>query len=120
MAKPIKNNLETLLQAWLNNAPDAIFSGMTLAQFRTATAPALTAREQLSKLKQDSRSAIAARENADLLANEDYLRVVNAIRGSELHGENSPFYRALGYKTRNERKTGKTTKVAAEAKKTNP
>ena len=111
MPKPIKTNLETLLQAWDKNDPTAVFSGMTLEQFRTATAPAVVSRAKLSQLKQESRAAIAARQNADRVANEDYLRVVNAIRGSEMHGENSPFYRALGYKTRNERKTGKKAQV---------
>lgn len=115
MAKVIANNLESLMQAWQRIAPDVVLSGMTLEQFRLATAPAVTARTKLGELKQESRSTIAARQTADMQANEDYLRVVNAIRGSELHGENSPFYRALGYKTRNERRTGKTTKTSKTA-----
>jgi hypothetical protein len=98
MPKPINSDLETLLQAWELNDPTGIFSGMTLEQFRTAIAPSLSSRKKLSELKQESRGAIATRKLADTSANEDYLRVVNAIRGSEVHGENSPFYRALGYK----------------------
>ena len=38
------------------------------------------------------------------------LRIVNCIRGHENFGEDSEFYRFLGFKTKAERKTGLTRK----------
>ena len=39
------------------------------------------------------------------------LRIVNCIRGHEDFGEDSEFYRFLGFKTRSERKSGLTRKT---------
>jgi hypothetical protein len=109
--KDITNSIDTLLRAWEELAPDAVFAEMTLEQFRTATAPARDIRQQLAWLDQQRSSLMAARTNADLDANEQYLFVVNSIKGSPKYGENSPLYRALGYVTKAERRSGLTRKT---------
>ena len=86
----IAQSLDNLLRAWKELAPDGIVAEMTLEQFRTATAPALDTRLQIRKLDQERSSTVAAREAADRKANEDYLLVVNSIKGSPKHGEDSP------------------------------
>lgn len=110
----IKSNLalslENLLRAWEELSPESIFAEMTLAQFQTATAPALEARRKLQWLDQERASAVAARDAADRKANEDYLLVVNSIKGTPRHGEDSPLYRSLGYTTKSERRSGLTRK----------
>ena len=45
---------------------------------------------------------IARRDTLDIEANDILQRIINAVK-AELDGENSPLYRALGYKTKNER-----------------
>lgn len=107
----ITQSLDSLLRAWEELAPDAVFSEMTLEQFRTATAPAYETRQQIVWLDQQRRSLIAARRAADGKANELYLLVVNSIKGSPQHGENSPLYRALGYVTKDDRRSGLTRKL---------
>ncbi len=109
--KDITQSLDSLLRAWEELAPDAVFSEMTLEQFRTATAPAYETRQQIVWLDQQRRSLIAARRAADEKANELYLLVVNSIKGSPQHGENSPLYRALGYVTKDDRRSGLTRKL---------
>ena len=106
----IAQSLDNLLRAWKELAPDGIVAEMTLEQFRTATAPALDTRLQIRKLDQERSSTVAAREAADRKANEDYLLVVNSIKGSPKHGEDSPLYRSLGYTTKSERRSGLTRK----------
>lgn len=107
----ITQSLDSLLRAWEELAPDAVFSEMTLEQFRTATAPAYETRQQIVWLDQQRRSLIAARRAADGKANELFLLVVNSIKGSPQHGENSPLYRALGYVTKDDRRSGLTRKL---------
>jgi len=109
--KDITQSLDSLLRAWEELAPDAVFSEMTLEQFRTATAPAYETRQQIVWLDQQRRSLIAARRAADEKANELYLLVVNSIKGSPQHGENSPLYRSLGYVTKDDRRSGLTRKL---------
>lgn len=109
--KDITQSLDSLLRAWEELAPDAVFSEMTLEQFRTATAPAYETRQQIVWLDQQRRSLIAARRAADGKANELFLLVVNSIKGSPQHGENSPLYRALGYVTKDDRRSGLTRKL---------
>lgn len=109
--KDITQSLDSLLRAWEELAPDAVFSEMTLEQFRTATAPAYETRQQIVWLDQQRRSLIAARRAADGKANELFLLVVNSIKGSPQHGENSPLYRSLGYVTKDDRRSGLTRKL---------
>lgn len=106
--KDITQSLDSLLRAWEELAPDAVFSEMTLEQFRTATAPAYETRQQIAWLDQQRLSLSAARSAADANANEQYQLVVNSIKGSPKHGENSPLYRALGYVTKADRRSGLT------------
>jgi hypothetical protein len=109
--RDITLSLDRFLRAWEELAPDAVFSEMTLEQFRTATAPAYESRQQLAWIDQQRASILAARTTNDRDANEQYQLVVNSIKGSPKHGENSPLYRALGYVTKADRRSGLTRKT---------
>lgn len=111
----INVSLENLLRAWEELSADASFGGMTLEEFRTATAPAFMTRQQIAWLDQERASLMAARSAADRDAIGQYLLVINAIKGSPAHGEDSPLYRSLGYKTRTERRSGLTRKPRTES-----
>lgn len=118
--RDITQSLDSLLRAWEELAPDAVFSEMTLEQFRTATAAAYETRQQIAWLDQQRLSLMATRAIADEAATEQYLLVVHSIKGSPKHGENSPLYRALGYVTKAERRSGLTRRnlrVLPELKK---
>ena len=113
--RKITFSLENLLRAWEELAADTTFGGMTLEEFRTATQPAYTTRQKLAWLDQERAATMAARSAADRDAIGQYLLVVNAIKGSPAHGEDSPLYRALGYKTKAERRSGLTRKPRTKA-----
>jgi len=118
MKNRTKNNIAKLnrvADAWEKLAPDAIFAGMTLAQFKAKTKPTL-----------DKQAAILAME-ADLTGNRRELmdisrdsynwtgKVINAIRGDVNYGDDCPLYAAIGYIRRSERKSGRTWKAQAAA-----
>lgn len=114
--RDITLSLSNLLRAWEELAPEAAFAGMSLEQFREATASAFTNRQKLTWLTQERAATVAARAASDRDAVEKYLLVVNAIKGSPAQGENSPLYRSLGYVTKSERRSGLTRKtVGTEA-----
>ncbi len=112
--RSINASLENLLRAWEELSADASFGGMTLEEFRTATAPVFTNRRRIAWLDQERASMMAARSAADRDGIGQYLLVVNSIKGSPAHGEDSPLYRSLGYKTRTERRSGLTRKPRTE------
>jgi hypothetical protein len=106
----MNERIEVFQAAWLENAPDAVFAGMTLAEFKEAVKAPVDLRDEIQVLDQqvertkvDSLKAIsAATEVLDL--------VVNSVRGTPGFGADCALYRALGYVRKSERKTGLTRK----------
>ena len=76
----------------------------------------------MDALKLEYRGKIAARQSMGEELRDIRLRIVNCIRGHEDFGEDSEFYRYLGFKTRSERKSGLTRKTTSsdEANQENP
>jgi hypothetical protein len=108
-----KDNLlkmQRILNAWETLAPDKSFGGMTLAQFRAATQPSLTARDRIEDLEDQLRQAQTDRDHAD----EDSLAkaqlVVNGVVGDPTEGPDSALYEAMGYTRKSDRKSGLTRK----------
>jgi hypothetical protein len=106
----VSDSIAKLSSAWDQLAPDAVFSEMTREQFLAASEPSVTVRGRIRDLTQERKASLAARSASDRNSNALYQRVVNSIKGSPAHGEDSPLYRALGYKTKSERGSGLTRK----------
>jgi hypothetical protein len=66
-------------------------------------------------LKLEYRGKIAARQSMGLELRDIRGRIVHCIRGHEDFGEDSEFYRFLGFKTKAERKSGLTRKSTEES-----
>lgn len=97
--------------AWTENAPAALFAGMTLAEFQTAIQPSTDTRGQLVSLATQRRAQQDERDAADNATRDAIQRVVGAIRSDPAHGPDSPLLTAMGYATRSSRKSGLTRKV---------
>lgn len=108
--KDIAESLGKLANAWNQLAPDALFSEMSREQFVEAVAPSVEARTEITDLTRKRKASYATRRNTDSTSTALYQRVINAIKGSPAHGEDSPLYRAIGYKTKSERRSGLTRK----------
>ena len=102
--------IETFSAAWREMAPDASFAGMSLAEFEGASAAPLTLRAEISDLELQLIGKKAERAIADVAAGELLSLVVNSVRGTPGHGEDSPLYRAFGYVRKSERRSGLTRK----------
>ena len=110
----LTQSIETLLSAWDQLAPNAIFSEMTKEQFLAASQPSNEVRVRISELDQERKAKLATRNMSDEKSRELYGLVINSIKGSPLHGEDSALYRALGYKTKSERRSGLTRKLRSQ------
>lgn len=116
MAKPnVPASIDRLLSAWEQIAPDALFWGMSWEQFATASQPTASVRSRIRTLDQERKASLATRKTSDASSHELYQHVINAIKGSPAHGEDSALYRALGYKTKSERRSGLTRKKQAKS-----
>jgi hypothetical protein len=68
--------------------------------------PSLDCREKIASLRRQLEAAIKRRQECDAASTDMCTKVVNAVRGDIVHGEDSAFFKALGYVPKNERKSG--------------
>jgi len=106
----LTQQLEVLASGWEKYAINETFSGYTLKQLQTLIQSLKELLAIMDALKLDYRGKIAARQTMGTELGDIRLRIVNCIRGHENFGEDSEFYRFLGFKTKAERKTGLTRK----------
>ena len=102
--------LEVLATGWEKYALDQKFSGYTLEQLKALIVALKELVAAMGALKLDYRGKIAARQTMTGEMGDIRLRIVNCIRGHENFGEDSEFYRFLGFVTKSERKSGLTRK----------
>ena len=91
---------------WKEQAPEAVFAGKPLAELEAAYAELQHSNEEL-RIKDQARSAAVKTRDDKVKSLAALLRVV--VKGVQCHpayGEDSPLYRAMGYVTFSERKTG--------------
>ena len=101
--------------AWKEQAPEATFAGKTLAEFETAIAAVEMSNEDL-KIKEQARSAAVKMRDDKLKSLAALLRtVVRGVQSHPEHGEDSPLYRAMGYVTFSERRSGLTRRKKSGA-----
>ena len=106
----LSQQLEVLASGWEKYAINETFSGYTLEQLEALIQSLRELLAVMDALKLDYRGKIAARQTMGTDLGDIRLRIVNCIRGHENFGEDSEFYRFLGFKTNAERKTGLTRK----------
>lgn len=104
--------------AWLENAPDAVFAGKTLAEFKVATKAPGELREEILGLEQQVGRRRVESLKAIVTAGEVLDLVVNSVKGTPGFGADSALYRSFGYIRKSERKTGLTRKRAAKSPST--
>ncbi len=116
----IEDRIGKFVESWTENAPEAKFAGMTLAEFQTAIAPSQTIRAEMSATRTGIQGQIATRNAADGITRNVLERVVASVIADAAHGSNSAMYRGMNYVTKDERSSGKVNKPAAIAPATTP
>jgi len=109
------NQLEVLAAGWEKYAQNETFSGYTLEQLKALIQALKELMAAMDALKLDYRGKIAARQSMAGELGDIRLRIVNCIRGHENFGEDSEFYRFLGFVTKSERKSGLIRKKTDDA-----
>ena len=111
----LSKELEVLASGWEKYGLNDTFSGYTLAQLKALIASLKELVAAMDGLRLEYRGKIAARQSMGLELRDIRLRVVHCIRGHEDFGEDSEFYRFLGFKTKSERKSGLTRKSTEDS-----
>lgn len=109
-----KNTAEKALQvisAWETIAPDSVFGGMTLAQFKERVKPSLDRRDELTTLKAQKTAARDGRDDADKATRRFVEMVVHGVVADPGHGSDSALLEAMGYIRKSERRSGLTRKL---------
>jgi hypothetical protein len=95
----------TVIRAWQALAPRESFSGMSLAQFKTAVRPSIAARKDIADLQQRIRIKIQRRDTSDTRSFELITRLGFAVKGDPAHGRDSALCSAIGYTRETERRS---------------
>ena len=111
----LSKELEVLAIGWEKYGLNHTFSGYTLEQLKALIASLKELVAAMDALRLEYRGKIAARTSMGLELRDIRLRIVHCIRGHEDFGEDSEFYRFLGFKTKSERKSGLTRKSTEES-----
>ena len=109
------NKVNQVLSAWETKAPEAIFSGMSLTQCKTALKPLLDTEAKIAELKMQLQLLRKDYRNLSKDGLAIARRAVDGVRGDEAYGPNSSLYTAMGYVATGDRKSGLTRKGEAAA-----
>ena len=97
-----------LISAWKQFAANESFAGMTLAEFEARTAKVLDVRDEIQSSLTRLAGLRRQRDAQDKEQRNVMAKVVLAIRMSDVHGEDSPLYTAVGYVAKSDRASGLT------------
>src|ERR1035437_2329274 len=109
-AKYMAKKLQKVIDAWTTVRPDKSFAGMTLEQFKAQVQPSLASRDQLVIVRSQATDHLTHRHQSDDASLELAQLVVNSVKGDIEEGENGSLYAAMGYVTKNTRRSGLTRK----------
>lgn len=98
--------LSKLVQAWQDLAPDKLFGGMSLADFKAKVQPSFDSRAAVNTAEVQLVDAITRRQDSDVESQRLMQLVVNSIKGDPDVGDDSALYEAAGYVRKSERKSG--------------
>ena len=109
--KTVASCRDQFISAWREHAPEAILGGYTLAQFESASQASIDVRALIAAAKAVTDGLINDRNRADATMNDMMVVIAKSVRGDVTYGEDSNLYRAMGFVTLSDRKTGLTRKL---------
>ena len=109
--KSVTERSNEFLVAWREFAPELTLVGRTFAQFETEKLVPEEVQQRIIVAKAIYQGLINERDQAREVLRETLVSLSDAVRGDANHGLNSNFYRALGFISKRERKSGLTRKL---------
>lgn len=103
---PVADRVEQFHAAWRELAPEESFAGMTLAEFDAAVAPLREHELEMQALAARKSAAVKRRKALESTTRGVLRKVANDVRANLSFGEDSELYRAMGYITLSERRSG--------------
>ena len=104
--------LNVITEAWSNLRPAKSFAGMTLADFKTAVAESVNARDRMGQASDALAEARADRDTADRQTRPILDRVVAAVIADADENYDGALYEAMGYVRKSARNSGLTRGTA--------
>lgn len=103
-------DLETVLEAWKELAPDKKFGGFTVAEYEAQVGKSRSDRHEVTEADINLTSKQNKRDATDLVGLDMRKLVVYGIIGDKDFGPNSTLYERCGYVREEDRKSGLTRK----------
>lgn len=102
--KKIIEDMETFVNGWRKYATDKKLSNMSLESNEVELKDLVDHEEGMKLLKQHYRGMIAPRTSKALCVRDKRRRLIAAVKADPELGENSAFWRSLGFKTLDEQR----------------
>lgn len=102
--------LNNVLIPWKETATDVVFSGLKSDQFESEVKKSLDIRIEIANLEAELESKKKRRDEIDTDNYQIAQRIVSSVAGHQDFGKDSGLYKAMGFVTTSERKSGLTRK----------
>jgi hypothetical protein len=102
--------LNSVLVPWKETATDEAFSGMKATDFEAEVKESIDIRLEISNLEAEVETKKQLRDQIDERNKQKAQMVVLSVAGHQNFGKNSGLYKAMGFVTTSERKSGLTRK----------
>lgn len=103
-------DMETVLEAWSELAPNKTFGGLTVAEYESQVGKSRSDRREVSDAEINLTNKQNQRDATDKDGLEMRKLVVQGIIGDKDYGPNSTLYERCGYVREEDRKSGLTRK----------
>jgi hypothetical protein len=103
-ASTVAERSKEFISAWRQFAPDLMLAGRTLAEFEAESQLPKESEREVYAAKTHYKGAIATRNQATEQVKQSLRKLTHAVLADPAHGDNSAFYRSLGFIVQRERK----------------
>jgi hypothetical protein len=107
--KSIIEDMETFVTGWTKYAPSKKLSDLSLESTETDLQDLVDTEQDMKLMKQHYRGMIAPRTSKALCLRDKRRRLIAAVKADSELGENSAFWRSLGFKTLEEQRGSRST-----------
>ncbi len=107
--KTIIEDMDTFVTGWRKYAADKKLSNLSLASVEADIKDLVDHEKGMKLMKQDYRGMIAPRTSKAMCLRDKRRRLVAAVKADPELGENSAFWRSLGFKTLEEQRGSRSS-----------
>lgn len=106
----VREQCNTMNDAWVEGAPAVTFNGIRQENFQTAIEAAAADDAAIADLEAEIKMKRDVRDDKYKALDQDRSKVGQGVAGSPDYGNDSPLYGAMGFVRKSEKKSGLTRK----------